>query len=262
MAARRYEKAANATINRELSALKLMLRLGKRAHNVVNLPYVGMLEENNVKKGFFEEDQFNAVHAFLPDDLKPVFAVDCITGWRVKSELLTRQKPHLDLKAGWLRLEPGETKNKKGRMFPLVPRLRAILEAQAERTRQVEQVTGRIIPWLFHRNGKPIKSFRRAWRTACKKAGVPTRTPHDFRRTAVRNLERSGVPRSSAMAMVAHQTEANYQRYAVDETMLNEAGVKLQSFYDIPETPARSVVPLAVARRSKREGLTNGASSG
>jgi integrase len=227
MAARRDEKAANATINRELSALKLMLRLGERAGKVVNRPYVGMLEENNVKKGFFEEDQFNAVLAFLPEDLKPVFAVDYITGWRVKSELLTRQKSHLDLKAGWLRLEPGETKNKKGRMFPLVPRLRAILEAQAERTRQVEQVTGRIIPWLFHRNGKPIKSFRRAWRTACKKAGVPTRTPHDFRRTAVRNLERSGVPRSSAMAMVGHQTEAIYRRYAiVEETMLNEAGVE------------------------------------
>jgi integrase len=252
MAARRDEKAANATINRELSALKLMLRLGERAGKVVNRPYVGMLEENNVKKGFFEEDQFNAVLAFLPEDLKPVFAVDYITGWRVKSELLTRQKSHLDLKAGWLRLEPGETKNKKGRMFPLVPRLRAILEAQAERTRQVEQVTGRIIPWLFHRNGKPIKSYRRAWRTACKKAGVPTRTPHDFRRTAVRNLERSGVPRSSAMAMVGHQTEAIYRRYAiVEETMLNEAGVKLQSFYDIPETPTRSVVPLAVTRPAR-----------
>jgi hypothetical protein len=57
MAARRDEKVANATINRELSAPKLMLHLGKRADKVVNLPYVGMLEENNVKKGFFEEDQ-------------------------------------------------------------------------------------------------------------------------------------------------------------------------------------------------------------
>src|SRR5215510_5797037 len=53
-----------------------------------------------------------------------------ITGWRVKSEILTRQRSHLDLDAGWIRLEPGETKNGKGRMFPLTPRLRAVLEAQ------------------------------------------------------------------------------------------------------------------------------------
>jgi integrase len=210
VAARREDGAANATINRELAALKLMLRLGERAGKVVSRPYIALLEENNVKKGFFEEDQFDAVRGRLSDDLRPVFDVAYITGWRVKSEILTRQKTHLDLRAGWLRLEPGETKNRKRRMFPLVPRLRAVLEAQAERTRQLEQKAGSIIPWLFHRHGHPVKSFRRAWLTACRDAGVPMRTPHDFRQTAIRNLERSGVPRSAAMAMVGHQTEAVY----------------------------------------------------
>jgi integrase len=80
---------------------------------------------------------------------------------------------------------------------------------------------GRIIPWLFHRDGKPIKDFRWVWASACKNAGVPGRIPHDFRRTAVRNLERAGVPRSVAMAMVGHRTEAIYRRYAIaDEAML------------------------------------------
>ncbi len=151
-----------------------------------------------------------------------------ITGWRIKSEILTRQKVHVDLEAGWLRLDPGETKNREGRMFPLTPKLRAVLERQFARTRDMERATGRIIPLIFHRKGKPIKSFRRAWLTACKKAGVPGRIPHDFRRTAIRNLERAGVPRSTAMAMVGHRTEAIYRRYAiVDEVMLREGAVKL-----------------------------------
>jgi hypothetical protein len=95
----------------------------------------------------------------LSDDLKPVFAVAYITGWRVKDEILTRQNCHLDLKAGWLRLEPGETKNNEGRMFPIstVPRLRDVLARQLARTESVEKATNRIIPWLAplrtsHRN--------------------------------------------------------------------------------------------------------------
>ena len=128
------------------------------------------------------------------------------------------------------------------------PRLRAVLEAQLAHTRAVETATGRVIPWLFHRNGKPIKSFRRAWITACRKAGLPGRLPHDFRRTAVRNLERAGVPRSTAMAMVGHQTEAIYARYAIaDESMLQAGGVQLEALHalDAQVAPASpTVVPL------------------
>ncbi|MFB3144502.1 MAG: tyrosine-type recombinase/integrase, partial [Candidatus Methylomirabilales bacterium] len=73
--------------------------------------------------------------------------------------------------------------------------------------------------------------FRRSWATACRKAGVPGRIPHDFRRTAVRNLERAGVPRSTAMKMVGHKTEAIYPRYAiVDEAMMREGADKLARY--------------------------------
>jgi integrase len=59
---------------------------------------------------------------------------------------------------------------------------------------------------------------------------VPGRLLHDFRRTAVRNLERNGVPRSTAMAMVGHKTEAIYRRYAiVDDQSLREAAKKLDA---------------------------------
>ena len=58
--------------------------------------------------------------------------------------------------------------------------------------------------------------------------GYPGKLFHDFRRSAVRTLERSGVPRSTAMAMVGHKTESIYRRYAiVDEQMHREAAAKL-----------------------------------
>jgi len=224
--------ASNATINRELAALKRMFRLGEQAERVFQRPHVPMLREDNVRKGFFERPEFKAVLAQMPDELRPAFEVAYATGWRVKSEILTRQTCHLDMKAGWLRLEPGETKNREGRMFPLTPELRALFERQLMRNEAIQRETGQIIPWLFHRNGVPIRSFRRAWVGACQRAGLVGRIPHDFRRTAVRNLERAGVPRSAAMAMVGHKTESIYRRYAIaDETMLRESGEKLAGFH-------------------------------
>jgi hypothetical protein len=81
---------------------------------------------------------------------------------------------------------------------------------------------------VFHRNGKRIRDFRDAWTTACTAAAVPGRILRDFRRTAVRNLERDGVSRSAAMAMVGHKTEAIYRRYAiVDAGALRDAAAKI-----------------------------------
>ncbi|MGH7845023.1 MAG: tyrosine-type recombinase/integrase, partial [Candidatus Binatia bacterium] len=243
----RQENAKNSTINNELSALGRMFTLALRAGKAASKPYIAKLQTNNVRKGFFEREQLDSVLKHLPEHLKPVAETEYITGWRVHNEILTRQRHHVDLKAGWLRLEPGETKNREGRNFPLTPRLRQILQAQIERTEALQRAEGRIIPWLFHHNGRRIKSFRRSWLTACVKAGlgneirdargklvkkVATRIPHDFRRTAIRNLERAGVSRSDAMNMVGHKTESVYRRYAIsDETSLKEAGAKLAALH-------------------------------
>jgi integrase len=65
------------------------------------------------------------------------------------------------------------------------------------------------------------------------------RIPHDFRRTAVRTLERVGAPRSAAMAMVGHRTESIYRRYAIaDERMLKESASKLAALHAFEKTSA------------------------
>jgi integrase len=236
------EKAANATINIELAALGRMFMLAMRAGKAASKPYIAKLALNNTRTGFFEYDQFEAVLKHLPEHYHAVVETAYVTGWRMADELFTRQRHHVDLKAGWLRLDGGvgETKNNEGRMFPLTPRLREVLEKQIEKTEALQRTTGQIIPWLFHRKGKPIKGFRKAWLTACKRAGVPGKIPHDFRRTAVRNLARSGVDRSAAMKMVGHKTESVYRRYSiVDESMLKDAAEKLARLHLADQTPRR-----------------------
>ena len=74
-------------------------------------------------------------------------------------------------------------------------------------------------------------------------AGVPGTIPHDFRRTAVLNLERAGVPRSVAMVMVGHRTEAIYRRYAI-ATKHKEGAARLAALHDREATVENKVVAL------------------
>jgi integrase len=155
VAVRQGAKAANATINRELAALKRMFRLGEIAGKVAQWPYIPMLQENNARKGFFEAHEFQALLAALPETLKPVGEVAYVTGWRIRAELLTRRWSHVDFDTGWIRLEPGETKNREDRMFPMTPTLRAVLERQRAHTRAIERATGQVIPWSSTVMGGP-----------------------------------------------------------------------------------------------------------
>jgi integrase len=238
---------ANSTINYELAILGRAFRLATRARKVTPHPEIEMLHTDNARQGFFEREQYQAVLDRLPVYLHPVMTAAYITGWRTKSELLSRQWRHIDLEAGWLRLDPGESKNGEGRMFPLTPELRVLLETQRDWVRSLERLTGRIIPWVFvYPDGTPIRDYRHAWAKACDAAGMSGRLVHDLRRTAVRNLERAGVPRSAALKVTGHKTETVYRRYAiVDEGMMREAADKLAALHQADTSKRTAAVVVA-----------------
>jgi len=224
------EKASNAEINRELAIVKRIYSLAIKAGKLFNRPHIEMLQERNTRQGFFERKAFESVRRHLPEDLRPLVTVAYLTGWRVPSELLTLQWRQVDLKAKTLRLEPGQTKNAEGRVFPY-GKLSELDRAILEQHRKVEALKkqGTICPWVFHRKGKRIADFRDAWDAACTAAGYPGRIPHDFRRTSVRNLVRAGVPEKQAMLLTGHKTRSVFDRYAiVNEADLNAAVGKLQ----------------------------------
>jgi integrase len=214
---RQREGAKNAEINRELAAIKRTYSLAVQAGRIFQRPYIPMLKENNVRSGFFEREQFESIRKHLSEDLAPMITFAYITGWRTYSEVMPLKWSQVDLEAGRVRLEPGTTKNNDGREFPLTQELRSVLEAQKLKA-TVLRKRGIICPWVFNRRGKPIMEFRRAWKTACKKAGLPGRIPHDFRRTAVRNLVRAGIPERVAMMMTGHKTRSVFERYNIVST--------------------------------------------
>jgi integrase len=109
------------------------------------------------------------------------------------------------------------TKNKEARIVPFwnYPELEVLLERQRAYTETVQRAKGQIVPWVFHRTGKPIKSFRGVWARACRQAGLPGAWVHDFRRCVVRRFELCHVPRGAAMKVTGHKTESVYQRYMI-----------------------------------------------
>jgi integrase len=224
--ARRLEAAANATINRELAALKRMFNLGIQAQKIHRKPYIPMLKENNVRTGFFEHGEFVAFRGALPDYLQPVATFAYYTGWR-KRNILDLKWNQVDLNARTVRLNPGTTKNDQGQIVILDGELLETMQQQWER-RKVVTIPGQsptlLCPFVFHKDGKPIKDYRDAWNEARKATGLATKILHDFRRTAVRNMVRAGVHERVAMMISGHKTRSVFDRYnIVNEDDLREA---------------------------------------
>jgi len=248
-----------ATVHVELAALKRMLALAVHQKLLPSVSKLRSLTFENARTGFFERAEYETLLTHLPPYAQPVVTFLYFTGWRI-SEVLALTWPQIDFNAGTIRLEPGTTKNKQGRSYPLSaePTLLAMLTRQREHVAQIEKQTARITPNVFVRDdGKPIRDIRSIWRTACQRAGLVGRIPHDFRRTAVRNMERAGVPRSVAMTLTGHRTEAVYRRYAIVKTSDQATWVQKLAQQHAEEHAAAVnaspvVVPIAsVAKRAK-----------
>jgi integrase len=219
-ARRQVAGAANATINREVAVLIRMLRLAFERNQLPRLPVIRKLKEAAPRQGFFEKEPFEAVRRYLPADLQAAVSVSYLFGWRMQSEVLTLERRHLDLEAGTLRLDPGQTKNDEGRVVYLPLDLKAQLGAQLERVEQLARKLGRIIPWLFPhlrgpKRGERRQDFRWIWRSACRASGVPGMLRHDLRRTAVRNMVNHGIPERVAMKISGHKTRSVFDRYHI-----------------------------------------------
>jgi integrase len=226
--------AKPASVNRELAILKRAFRLALQDGRLIAMPHVPMLQERNARAGFFEREQFEDLRSHLPDVLRGVVTFAYLTGWRIPSEVLTLTWSQVDFNAGIVRLDVGSTKNDEGRSFPfdVLLELTGTLESQRAYTDSCQKARNRIIQLVFHRNGKPIKSFYSAWRAACTASGLPGRIPHDFRRSAVRNLVRAGVPEKTAMLLTGHKTRSVFDRYdIVNESDLREAATRLATSF-------------------------------
>ena len=224
------DKKSNATINRELAALKRILNLGlqQTPPKVDRVPHISMLKENNVRKGFFEHNDFLALRKALPSYLQGFVTFAYKTGWRV-SEIINLKWAQVDLDNNIVRLESGETKNNEGRTVYLDEELKAVFLNQKARQKELAKISHNV--FLNAEGTDRIRDFRKAWASACITAKIGKKLFHDFRRTAVRNMVRAGVPERVAMIISGHKTRSVFERYnVVSETDLKIASQKQEAY--------------------------------
>ncbi len=215
-------------------------RLGARKGVVSFSPHIERLPEEDSARtsSYYTKDQFAMVLTHASVLLRNIMTVAYVTGWRLKS-ILRLEWRQVDLKEGFVWLNATDTKNRKATRWPLdTMGLREVFE---EQRRLTDDIKDAIIPFVFHRNGSPVKSVKKGFRNACTAAGI-AHLFHDFRGTAIINLLESNLDAPTIMNMVGLKTDRMIILYAKKRGMrddrLREAGDLLEMRLKGPKTKA------------------------
>ena len=234
--------------------------MAHRRPRSLHKPYITLLEERNTRKGFFEQHQLASVLAHLPAPLRPVITFAFITGWRICSEVLSLEWRQVDFAAGEIRLDPETTKNRDGRVFPMTGELRTLLDAQHAAAEHAKK-DGHLSRGSSSHGGDrtrrreitPADSrVHQGVEDACIADGCPGRIPHDFRRTAVRNMVRRGIPERVAMQLAGHKPRSVFDRYHIVAASPDQAGARLENVTTVTPLDRASVVKWHPYTRSAR----------
>jgi integrase len=188
-------------------------------------------EVGNARQGFFSAMEFRSVLSNLPEYLSDFCLYCYLTGWRAGE---VKSLSWHDLDGDTLKVRAENSKNRTARTVPLVGELAELIE---RRRLKMSPKTSLI----FHHDEQRIGNYRVAWASACKLAGCAGRLVHDLRRTAVRDMVRSGTPQSVAMSISGHKTNAMFLRYNITsdadqrQALLNRQSYSAQQITVEPE---------------------------
>ena len=232
------DKAERGSVNLELAVLRRGFKLMFQKKMISEVPLIEMFQLDNARQGFLDVGEFAALlENIRSQDVRDIVEFLYNSGWR-SDEARELKWSWIDLATNMIRLPAAFEKSKKPRPLPLSGALFDVIQ----RRLKVRQLN---CEHVFHRKGKPIRQFHKAFKTAATRIGMPELLPHDMRRSAIRNFRRSGLSEHEGMALSGHRTDSVYRRYdIISETDLTEAMNRVQSHLK-KEAETRKVVPLS-----------------
>jgi integrase len=231
-AVRVADAARDATINRSLATLRSMYsRYSKSFPKKLSkndIPYMPRIANaDNVRQGFCNYENFDKIYNRLPEHLKPFVLFLYYTGMRSgMASKITWDMVEFDAKKRPVAIRiPGfAMKNRAAWEIPLVGPLVEISDTLAK---------------MFHEANAPVfdtTNMRRTWNTICHNLGFgvfnkSTHTyhglhPHDFRRSAAKNMMEAGLDEAVAMSITGHKSPSMFRRYNIVSPERKKSGLE------------------------------------
>ena len=194
-----------ATVNRELACLQAIFSKAVKNGKADKHPaqWVKHLKTNNIRDRVLSPDEYERLMSYLPNHLKPIVRLAYFSGMR-RGEILGLTWDQVDLREGFIYLKPEDTKTQEGRSVPLHDEL---IEMFRSMPRGLPGVP------VFTYQGKALGEVKRAFKTACRRAGIEDFTFHDLRHTAINNWRLQGHDYFRIMAASGHKTMSVFKRY-------------------------------------------------
>jgi excisionase family DNA binding protein len=196
-----------STINRCLAILRKMFNLAVEWGYLQNNPIKRVKfysERDNLQERILLPEEEKRLFEVSPDGLRPVLTIALNSGMRL-GEILNLKWEQIDLDSKTIRVE--NTKSKRNRTIEINSTLRAELQKLKDH--------GNCSPYLFAnpKTGKPLTTVKRAFKTACKKAGISGLRFHDMRHTFATRLIAKGTDIITVKELLGHSSVTITERY-------------------------------------------------
>ena len=225
--AREEDGLKAASINRYLETIRRALNLGRRRKWVVEPPYVEMLPVNNERNEDLSPAEYRELLSILREPVRLMFVIAYHIGWR-SGAIKSLQWPQVDLDGGVIHA-PQDQRGKKVGDAPIYLDLRKeLLQARFRRDQSHPNC-----PWVCHRSGRPVSTYRAEWERARALIGRPNLHFHDLRGVAETNMVEWGLSEARARAIVGHRDSKMLERYKrTSDRRTREARDILERFHE------------------------------
>ena len=202
-----------ATVNRRIGTLKHMFNKANdwgmmTDEQAQKLNKIKLLKENNKRLKYLSSEECRALLNACPDYIKPIVITAINTGMR-KSEIFNLKWENVDMKHGFIKLNPEETKSGKGREIPINQHMEKVLTYQdSNRYDDSDYV------FCSPVTCKPFKDIKRSFTSACNEAGIRGFRFHDLRHTFASQLVMAGAELASVQKLLGHATINMTMRYS------------------------------------------------